>query len=98
MFFLVLVSGCAHQTRHSISDLMQAGSELIESSCPERETTVTTESLTNRYDPTVVDTIKTTRCDGVEMAIYVSKFASNPNGLAMHVNVTKPLPQIPSYF
>ena len=75
---------------------MQIGSQLIESGC-EKKKTVSTRTLPNRYDPSVIDTIKTIRCDGVEMEIYVSKLASDPKGLAVHVEITRRLPEIPSY-
>lgn len=93
---LALVSGCSHNpTSNNPLDLMEVGNRIVSHGCITMDNFE--EKRVNHYDPHVIDLIKTVRCDGVEMQIYVSTLASDPNGLPIHLKIEKPNSQLPTY-
>lgn len=95
--WLILMSGCEHNLGKELTLLNEIGERVISHSCP-GVVPVTIETVPNRYVANVKDSIKSLRCDGIDIGIYVSVAASNnPSGMPMHLKITKSHRQLPSY-
>lgn len=91
---LALFGSCADAQTMAYTDLMEIGRQIISSGCHGTSET-TEEKVANRYNAKVADTIKTVSCSGIQMQIYMSPTASDPNGLGMNLSVSALVAQIP---
>ena len=94
---IAMLCGCTHVPNPADPhDLMAIGDRIFHLGCPSTAT-VSERKVPNPHQPTVIDTIKTTSCDGIELSTYVSVLASNPTGLSIYIEVRKPNKELPRY-
>lgn len=94
---LIVLYGCAHAPSPADPhDLMAIGNRIFQVGCPSTAT-VDERKVSNPHQPTVIDTIKTTSCDGIELSTYIGVLASNPTGLPIYVEIRKPHNELPKY-
>jgi len=77
-------------------DLMSIGNRIFRLGCPSTAE-VADRKVRNPHQPTVIDTIKTISCDGIELSTYIGALASDPTGLPIYVEVRRPHKELPSY-
>lgn len=93
----ILLLGCAHApSPMNPNELMPIGIRIFRTGCPSIAA-VTERRIRNPHNPAVVDTIKTTSCDGIELSTYVGAQASNPAGLPIYLEIRKPHKELPEF-
>lgn len=93
----MVLYGCAHvPDSMDPHGLMLIGNRIFRMGCPWAAPFVE-KKVPNRHEPNVIDTIKTTSCDGVELSTYVGILASRPTGLPIYLVVRKSHSELPDY-
>ena len=94
---LIVLYGCAHAPSPADPHgLMAIGDRIFRGGCTSA-VTVAERKIPNPHQPTVIDTIKTTSCDGIELSTYVGVLASNPTALPIYVEIRKPHEELSRY-
>ncbi len=90
----LMVAACAHAP---VSDDISAiGERIAARACP-GTAPVVVRTEPNRHVEGVTDSIRSLRCDGIEVQTLVSPVASDPSGLLTRVEVTAPGHGLPAY-
>lgn len=94
---LLFVVGC---TPTLITDEAQTplelGHQLLAQGC--QNASVTYKKVPNQHTSNLMDQIKVVRCDGLVSEIYQSVAASDPDGLPVYLELTRPHTFLPDYF
>lgn len=88
LIYIARLSGCASTPKLDSEMLYELGERLARSVCPGPPTQST--AIANRHVTGKIDQIETRICSSGVSEIYVGETASDPNGLALSVEIIAP--------
>jgi len=91
----ICIGACATSPSDGFFALQAVAEPLLEDVCPNANVSV--ESVRNPHVPDLVDRIETKNCVGASVRTYISTAASDPTGLPMSLELSKPNPRLPHY-
>lgn len=94
--FCLCLSSCKSAPIDSFPSLQDAAKPLLANICP-TGAEVSAELIPNPHVPDLVDRIETKTCTGISVKTYISTAASDPGGLTMSLEITKPNHLLPYY-
>lgn len=99
-FFLILVSLQGHaldrddDTTSKLLQLREIAVDISKKICP-KPLHVETSNVANKYDETVIDSVKTVTCPGFKVETYYAKLYNPPKPLLRSVALTDPRRTLP---
>ena len=94
-FVTALLAACASTPALDATHLQELGQHLTRSVCPGPPANVV--SVPNRHVTGYIDRIEVRTCSKGSSELYVGERASNPQGLAMSVEITAPDAGLPQW-
>ena len=96
MICLLVLGGCASAPSTVPYDIDGLGESLVRTICGDAAPTHV-ESVPNRHVDGVTDTIEQRSCPAGASTLYKSTQASNPSGLAMRLEISRPKSGVPAF-
>ncbi|MCR2746577.1 hypothetical protein [Limnobacter parvus] len=92
---MALLAACSTVPSNDSPRWEQVGLDILKQGCAGASVVYT--DVPNRHVVGLIDQLKTVRCDGFVSQTYHSKAASNPQGLPISLQLSKPHPGLPGF-